>query len=136
MTTDVASPSDGPDFAKMGIYVDGRLKNELDELLKTKSSSDVTARDLYAMSCMHYLDDEPMRHAAEYFGLATAGEDGGSAGPRKILDFGAGFAGDARVMAEDFAGCELTCVEVQPHIHAAAKNFTDMLRASDRCKHA
>jgi sarcosine/dimethylglycine N-methyltransferase len=136
MATDVAHPSDGPDFAKMGIYVDGRLKNELDELLKTKSSSDVTARDVYAMSCMHYLDDEPMRHAAEYFGLATAGEDGGSAGPRKILDFGAGFAGDARVMAEDFAGCELTCVEVQPHIHAAAQNFTDMLHVSNRCKHA
>ena len=56
MATDVAPPSDGPDFAKMGIYVDGRLKNELDELLKTKSSSDVTARDVYAMSCMHYLD--------------------------------------------------------------------------------
>ena len=72
MTTDVASPSDGPDFAKMGIYVDGRLKNELDELFK-KSSSDVTARDSRQRFRMHYLIEQGA-HASRrgIFGLATA----------------------------------------------------------------
>ena len=55
--------------------------------------------------------------------------------PKKILDFGAGFAGDARVMACEFPGSELTCVEVQPHIHAAAERFTALVDASARCKH-
>jgi hypothetical protein len=50
------------DFSKMGIYVDGRTKNELAELLASRSMTieDVTPRDVYNLSAMHYLDDEPM----------------------------------------------------------------------------
>ena len=117
------------DFQKMGIYIDGRTKNELDELLAVKSQSEVTARDLYGMSCMHYLDDEPMNEAASFFGLSRDAPADADAPPKKILDFGAGFAGDARVMACEFPGSELTCVEVQPHIHAAAERFTALVNA-------
>jgi SAM-dependent methyltransferase len=130
-----ADPTMDVDFQKMGIYIDGRTKNELDELLAVKSQSEVTARDLYGFSCMHYLDDEPMNEAASFFGLSRDAPVDADAPPKKILDFGAGFAGDARVMACEFPGSELTCVEVQPHIHAAAERFTALVDASARCKH-
>ena len=130
-----ADPTMDVDFQKMGIYIDGRTKNELDELLAVKSQSEVTARDLYGFSCMHYLDDEPMNEAASFFGLSRDAPADADAPPKKILDFGAGFAGDARVMACEFPGSELTCVEVQPHIHAAAERFTALVDASARCKH-
>ena len=74
-------PPDAPvstcdtDFSGMGIYIDGRVKNELDELLGTKPASDLTARDVHLIASMHYLDDQPMLRAAEFFGL-TAKEDG------------------------------------------------------------
>lgn len=141
-----------PDFTKMGIYVEGRTKNELNELLKTKAIGELTARDMYNFSCMHYLDDEPMNAAVEFFGLSKGGDDAAAAASPKILDFGAGFAGDARVMCAEYPRCEITCVEVQPYIHETAKHFTDMLRSgsddgdgasnvgglkhvSDRCTH-
>ena len=114
-------PPDAPvstcdtDFSGMGIYIDGRVKNELDELLGTKPASDLTARDVHLIASMHYLDDQPMLRAAEFFGL-TAKEDADAGGASKpsadanaspnavavsatgvktILDFGAGLAGDA-----------------------------------------
>ena len=133
--TDVGAATSGDfdtDFSKMGIYVDGRTKNEMGELLKTKTLGEVTARDMYNFSCMHYLDDEPMNAAAEFFGLTTTSSSSSSSSSpsHKILDFGAGFAGDARVMCAEYPGCEITCVEVQPHIHEAAKHFTEMLRST------
>lgn len=130
-----ANPAMDVDFQKMGIYIDGRTKNELDELLAAKKDAEITARDLYGFSCMHYLDDGPMNEAASFFGLSRDDSVDTDAPPKKILDFGAGFAGDARVMASEFPGCELTCVEVQPHIHAAAERFTALVGASARCKH-
>ena len=60
------------------------------------TSEEITARDLYNMSCMHYLDDEPLSKAVEYFGVGAKSGGGESS---KILDFGSGFAGDARVLA-------------------------------------
>ena len=117
-----------PDFGSMGIYVDGRTANELNELLKRKSASAITSRDLHALSCMHYLDDEPMREAAAHFRLADADANGGT--PRTVLDFGAGYAGDARVLAAEYPGVLVTCVEVQRHIHAAAARFTAMLASA------
>ena len=128
-----------PDFGSMGIYVDGRTANELNELLKRKSASAITSRDLHALSCMHYLDDEPMREAAAHFRLADADANGGT--PRTVLDFGAGYAGDARVLADEYPGVLVTCVEVQRHIHDAAARFTAMLasahpsRGPPRCLH-
>ena len=128
-----------PDFGSMGIYVDGRTANELNELLKRKSASAITSRDLHALSCMHYLDDEPMREAAAHFRLADADVNGGT--PRTVLDFGAGYAGDARVLADEYPGVLVTCVEVQRHIHDAAARFTAMLasahpsRGPPRCLH-
>lgn len=118
-----------PDFQQMGIYVDGRVGNELNELLKEKTPEEITARDLYHLSCMHYLNDEPLSKALEYFGVGASERKS-----HNILDFGSGFAGDARVLADEY-GCNVTCVELQPHIHAAAAKFTSMLGLQDRCKH-
>ena len=140
------------DFNGMGIYVDGRVKNELDELLATKPASDLTARDVHLIASMHYLDDQPMLRAAEFFGL-TAKDDveaGGLSEPldavaataddaastrKTILDFGAGFAGDARCLASEFADVRVTCVEVQRHIHDAAEMFTRLLGLGKNCLH-
>ena len=154
-------PPDAPvsacdtDFSGMGIYIDGRVKNELDELLGTKPASDLTARDVHLIASMHYLDDQPMLRAAEFFGL-TAKEDadaGGASKPsadataspnatgvsatgvKSILDFGAGFAGDARCLASEYANVRVTCVELQRHIHDAAKMFTQILGLGDKCVH-
>ena len=154
-------PPDAPvsacdtDFSGMGIYIDGRVKNELDELLGTKPASDLTARDVHLIASMHYLDDQPMLRAAEFFGL-TAKEDadaGGASKPsadataspnatavsatgvKSILDFGAGFAGDARCLASEYADVRVTCVEVQRHIHDAAEMFTRLLGLGDECVH-
>ncbi len=131
MAPDATPTMKDADFSQMGIYIDGRTKNELDELLRTKPAAEVNARDLYALSCMHYMDDEPMQNAAAFFNLSDASE-GAS---HKVLDFGAGFAGDARLIAEDHPACEVTCVEVQPHIHAAAEQLTSIVGIADRCKH-
>jgi hypothetical protein len=100
----------------MAIYIDGRMKNELDELLKAKPAESVTARDLYGLATMHYLDDEPMTTAAAFFELDDPSK------PHKVLDFGAGFAGDARLMATEFPSCEITCVECQTRIHTAVRD--------------
>ena len=154
-------PPDAPvsacdtDFSGMGIYIDGRVKNELDELLGTKPASDLTARDVHLIASMHYLDDQPMLRAAEFFGL-TAKEDADAGGASKpsadanaspnavavsatgvktILDFGAGFAGDARCLASEYANVRVTCVELQRHIHDAAKMFTQILGLGDKCVH-
>lgn len=135
MAPDAHAPAQAVDFQKMGIYVEGRPKNELDEVLKSKSIDELTARDMYGFSCMHYLEDEPMNTAAAFFGLKKEADAGPSC---TILDFGAGYAGDARVIASEYPGCEITCVEVQSHIHETAKTFTEMLRCTgvaDRCKH-
>ena len=153
-----AMPPDAPvsacdtDFSGMGIYIDGRVKNELDELLATKPASDLTARDVHLIASMHYLDDQPMLRAAEFFGL-TAKDDVEAGGPsepldavaataedavstrKTILDFGAGFAGDARCLASEFADVRLTCVEVQRHIHDAAEMFTRLLDLGKNCLH-
>ena len=99
-----------------GIYVDGRTANEMSELLKSKAVGEVTARDMYNFSCMHYLEDEPMKNAAQFFGLRADTDDAtttsadvdaaatssSSSCSHKILDFGAGFAGDARVMCAEY----------------------------------
>lgn len=125
-----------PDFEHMGIYIDGRTQNELRELLKRKGAGDVNARDLHKLSCMHYLEDEPLNNAAATFGLeksCSGSEDGSSV--VRILDFGAGFAGDARVMATEYSNCQVTCLEVQPHIHKAAEHLTEFVCASENCKH-
>ena len=127
-----ANPTMDVDFQKMGIYIDGRTKNELDELLAAKKL-EITARDLYGFSCMHYLDDGPMNEAASFFGLSRDASVDTDA-PPKILDFGAGFAGDARVMASEFPGCELTGRGAAAH-PAAAERFTALVGASARCKH-
>ena len=133
----LASPVRGmvPDFDHMGIYIDGRTQNELRELLKTKEAAEVTARDLHRMSCMHYLDDKPMENAAALFGLKREGSTSDDRVPVNILDFGAGFAGDARLMSTEFSNCKVTCLEVQPHIHKAAEHLTGMIGASDKCTH-
>mmetsp|Transcript_39176 Transcript_39176/g.97048 ORF Transcript_39176/g.97048 Transcript_39176/m.97048 type:complete len:306 (+) Transcript_39176:128-1045(+) len=135
--TEVSSEATTANFGGMGIYVDGRTANELGELLKTKPAADVTARDLYNMSCMHYLEDEPMQRAAEFFELGDTGFASGAAGssPHTILDFGSGFAGDARLIAADYPRCKVTCVELQPHIHAAAEHFTAMVGLQQCCVH-
>jgi hypothetical protein len=78
----------------MGIYVDGRVKNELDELLATKAASDLTARDVHLIASMHYLDDQPMLRAAEFFGL-TAKDDVEAGGLSEPLDAVAATADDA-----------------------------------------
>ena len=154
-------PPDAPvsacdtDFSGMGIYIDGRVKNELDELLGTKPASDLTARDVHLIASMHYLDDQPMLRAAEFFGL-TAKEDADAGGASKpsadataspnavavsatgvktILDFGAGFAGDARCLASEYADARVTCVELQRHIHDAAQTFTRLLGLGNVCVH-
>ena len=154
-------PPDAPvsacdtDFSGMGIYIDGRVKNELDELLGAKPASDLTARDVHLIASMHYLDDQPMLRAAEFFGL-TAKEDADAGGASKpsadataspnatavsatgvktILDFGAGFAGDARCLASEYADARVTCVEVQRHIHDAAQKFTRLIGLGNVCVH-
>ncbi|MDA9098890.1 methyltransferase domain-containing protein [bacterium] len=148
------APTSDTDFSGMGIYVDGRVKNELDEMLVTKKATELTARDVHLMSSMHYLDDEPMLRAAEFFNLVRrdegAGEGGGGGAEReggdaaqishsmlhsRILDFGSGFAGDARCFASEYQNTHVTCVEVQKHIHDAAQAFTEMLNFSDVCTH-
>jgi SAM-dependent methyltransferase len=162
--TNMASTATGTtadaDFSGMGIYVDGRVKNELDDLLRTKNVTELTARDVHLISSMHYLDDQPMLKAAEFFELekrdGTDGDGGGGGGgentasesdasslhskqpsssPKTILDFGAGFAGDARCLASEFQDTCVTCVEVQRHIHDAAEAFTTMLGLKDTCFH-
>ena len=72
MAPDATPTMKDADFSQMGIYIDGRTKNELDELLRTKPAAEVNARDLYALSCMHYMDDEPMQNAAAFFNLSDA----------------------------------------------------------------
>jgi SAM-dependent methyltransferase len=51
------------------------------------------------------------------------------------LDFGAGFAGDARCLASEYADARVTCVEVQRHIHDAAQTFTRLLGLGNVCVH-
>ena len=144
MSPDAPASACDTDFSGMGIYVDGRVKNELDDLLGTKPASELTARDVHLIASMHYLDDQPMLRAAEFFGL-TAKEDVEVNAPatphdatdaaKTILDFGAGFAGDARCLASEYANVRVTCVELQRHIHDAAKMFTQILGLGDKCVH-
>ena len=153
MAPDAPPSACDTDFSGMGIYVDGRVKNELDELLSAKPAAELTARDVHLIASMHYLDDQPMLRAAEFFGL-TAKDDVEAGGPVKphdattltaaasaaptaktILDFGAGFAGDARCLASEYADVRVTCVEVQRHIHDAAEMFTRLLGLEDECVH-
>ena len=155
MAPDAPPSACDTDFSGMGIYVDGRVKNELDELLSAKPAAELTARDVHPIAPMHYLDDQPMLRAAEFFGL-TAKEDanvGGASKPsadataspnatavsatgvKTILDFGAGFAGDARCLASEYADARVTCVEVQRHIHDAGQTFTRLLGLGNVCVH-
>jgi hypothetical protein len=113
-----------PQFDKMGIYIEGRVGNEIRELESNKGAP-LSAEELYAAGCMHYLGDEPLRRAAETMGLSLKGDDNSEGGALpQILDLGSGFGSDSRVLCERYC-CRSTAVEVQEHIHAAARDLTE-----------
>eukprot|EP00854_Cymbomonas_tetramitiformis_P005482 gene5482-6646_t len=75
-----------PDLQKMGIYIDGRVGNELREMLSCRGGWDgITVEDVHSCTQMHYLGKEPIEKAAEFFNLHVEN-------PHRVLDFGAGFA--------------------------------------------
>jgi SAM-dependent methyltransferase len=128
----MTSTSTEVDFKAMGIYVEtptgDRVGNELREMQKEQGgdSTLMTPRDVYLASSMHYLNDEPLEQMNKLFNL----EDGQA---HRILDFGAGYAGDARIFANERTS--VTCVEIQKHIHTQAQKLTDDLeRSGTLCK--
>ena len=123
-------PPDAPvsacdtDFSGMGIYIDGRVKNELDELLGTKPASDLTARDVHLIASMHYLDDQPMLRAAEFFGL-TAKEDADAGGASKP-------SADATASPNATAFAATTCINGPPWRPGKMAELNFLPRSSSR----
>ncbi|KAK3259795.1 hypothetical protein CYMTET_31213 [Cymbomonas tetramitiformis] len=112
----------------MGIYIDGRVGNELREMLSCRGGWDgITVEDVHSCTQMHYLGKEPIEKAAEFFNLHVEN-------PHRVLDFGAGFAGDSRVLAARY-GCHVSCVDIQPHVHDTAEKLTRELKMEDRVSH-
>ena len=128
-------PARRADFESMGIYLDGRLGNELRELEAARAGDagwKLRAADLYALATMHYLGEEPLERMALACALeARAAGDCGSAGGggeggptiKHILDVGSGYGGDANLLAERYA-CRVTALELQSHISQAAAAMT------------
>lgn len=105
-----------------GIYIKGRVGNELRELVKEKGS--LTVEDVYHVTTMHYLGEEPIDNFESILrGLSTPLSE------VRVLEIGSGFAGDARVLASR-TGCKISCVEIQEHISEQAEALSSQLKLS------
>ena len=129
-----------PVFERMGIYIDGRVGNELAEL--ERAGCALTAGSVYDRAQMHYLGREVLEEMASACGLVRRGEGvEGSGAPLealpRVLDVGSGYAGDANLLVEEYE-CRVTALEMQAHISVAAERLTAAVggRAAARVTHA
>ena len=105
-----------------GIYIKGRVGNELRELAKEKGS--LTVEDVYHVTTMHYLGEEPIDNFESILRNLSTPLSG-----VRVLEIGSGFAGDARVLASR-TGCKINCVEIQEHISEQAEVLAGQLKMS------
>jgi sarcosine/dimethylglycine N-methyltransferase len=113
------------DSLSMALYESDRVFNEFNELLRTKSTDSITVDDLLSLDQMHYLGRETLDEAARVLGIQP---------DQNLIDVGAGYGGPARYLASRFQ-CNVTCLELQKHIHDVAQYFTDLVGLGSKVRH-
>ena len=111
-------------MSSMYQYRVSRIWQELDA--KGKDKTDLSIDDLLDLDQYHYLGTEAIAVAAKLMNLDACS---------LVLDIGSGVGGTARYLAEKY-GCEVTALELQDHLHAAAVNLTQGcgLEAKVKCQ--
>ena len=117
-------------FDGMGIYIPGRVGNELRELSESASTD---AEKVYRVTTMHYLLDEPMKKMAEVLTLKprVSSENEDEKPAPRVLDVGSGYGGDANLLATKYR-CTVTALEIQQHISRVAESITRKLSNETR----
>lgn len=109
--------------AKMAIYADARVRNEMVELARTEGEAALDdPRTAYGVACMHYTTDgeQPFEAFARAAGIAAGGPG------RRVVDVGAGYGCATRALPLAYpAGIEsVTGVEIQAEVSGAARELT------------
>ena len=111
--------------AKMAIYADDRVRNEMMELVRTEGEDALDdPLKAYQVECMHYTThgEQPYEAFARVAGVASGGGGG-----IRIVDVGSGYGCATRALPLTYPNGidSVTGVEIQEEVSRAASEITD-----------